>query len=245
MPSCTQVTVCASRKEALLFEQNIVKKKFPLDYKVLYPISAYSWPKVIDAIANISGKIPTFSATEKSVEFVSSWLKEFAGNKKIVSITLREQQIHQQRNSAIGVWGDFARKIQAKGFCPVFMRDTSVALSDQPKELDDFLIFKEGPWNMELRMALYELSHINMFVNNGPAILAHYNKKTHYLMFIKKQQGVFEVSDEHFEAEGIPNGQMPGATPFQQTVWQEDTFENLVNAFDSLNDKINCKMNKQ
>ncbi len=232
LPSCSQISFFSSRAEARRFQQHVATKIFPSDYSVDYPKAAYSWPLITEAINRWSPDLPSFKATAKALDYVSAWLKSHTRDKLVITITLREQPIHQQRNSDLKAWITFAENLDKDIYCPVFIRDNNSAMTRQPTDLDDFLVFKEIPWNMELRMALYELAFLNMFVNNGPVVFSHHNKKIRYLMFMKTQQGVFEGSQEHMLAEGLKSScQMPGATLFQKTVWQNDNLAVIEKEF--------------
>ena len=239
LSSCKQITICTNRQEANLIHQHIATSIFPINYKVQCPTAKYSWIEVIKATKEQT-KLPTLQATEKSLDYIGLWIQDnIPANKKIIAITLRESPFQNDRNSNINEWIGFAENLDKSKYCPVFLRDTSVALTKPHPNLNDFIIFQEASWNMELRMAIYESSFINMFTGGGPAILALFNKKTRLIMFQALRKGVFEISRQHLEAEGIPVGRdYPGATSFQRTIWQEEKADIMRKEFDKMVLKI-------
>ena len=244
LPSCNQVTVCTSRAEAAQIKQYIAINTFPQGYEVSSPIAAYAWRLVVEAVKTTS-HLPSFRAAPQALDYVSTWIDANAKDKKIVTITLRESSSQADRNSNIDEWLQFASKLENSIYCPVILRDTNVALSELHEEYSDFLIFKEAPWNLELRMAIYELAYLNMFNNNGPAVLSLFNKKTRFIMFntLRKNE-YFECSEKFIIEEGLPVGsQFPGATKYQVTVWNESNATTMFSEFEllcSLIEKKDC-----
>lgn len=234
MPSCNGVSLCSSRQESAIILLHLAQEVFPAGYRVETPIAEYSWSRIIETVQGVD-VLPSFAATLKGLSYVDRWIKDQVGDRKIVSITLRENPVHADRNSNVADWLRFARSLDTEVFCPVILRDTSVALSNPPKELDGLLIFCEASWNMELRMALYERSYVNMFTASGPSVLAQFNRRTRLLRFHTLREGVFECSAAHMEADGIPLGaQLPGATSFQRSIWEGERFEVMTREFEKL-----------
>ena len=80
--------------------------------------------------------------------------------------------------------GKFCQVIRSRRILPIVIRDAEKITEETPKELDGITQFPEAVFNMELRIALYELSYICMFVSNGPAEIGFYNKNISYLYFV-------------------------------------------------------------
>ena len=97
----------------------------------------------------------------------------------------------------------------------------------------DKFIFYEASWNLELRMAIYELSYVNLFVSNGPAALCINNKNASYIVFKMLNEEYNVTSPISYERIGFPVGsQYIQATPFQKIVWSsDDNYETILDEF--------------
>jgi hypothetical protein len=182
--------------------------------------------------------LPSIHATTKSKEYIKHWIKTNAGNKKVITISLREYDSLPARNSSLKDWAKFATGLNKDIYYPVILRDTEKDFDPVPEELEGLTIFHEAVWNVELRVALYELSYLNMCVNNGPAALLYYHKNTRYLLLKFVVPSVYGCSEEYFTSKGLRTGKsFPWATPLQKIVWEDDTYEVIKREFESM-----CKL---
>ena len=174
------------------------------------------------------------------LEFIQKWIQTVPGNRKVVTINLREAPYWNARNSNLEAWAKFARSLDPSLYYPVFIRDTYSALDPVPPELEGLNLFPEIPWHIDLRAALYEKSYLNLFVNNGPAILCTLNKKTRYIVFKYLMQECASTNESFIKKfQGLNFGdQWPGATPFQRLVWEADDYERIQEEFNSLCEKM-------
>jgi hypothetical protein len=153
-----------------------------------------------------------------------------------ITITFREAKHWPQRNSNHDAWHRFANDLRSVGESVVIVRDTAKA--DEP--FHDFTICPEASKDLQVRCALYQEAKANLFVANGPAILAIHGEKP-LLMFVP-----IESEDSDY----LPNtpsfwkknydmvagvDQYPWSTPQQKIVWDIDSYENIVAAYKSLN----------
>jgi len=238
MPSCKQVTVCTSREEAQAFQASLVRHSFPVGYSVRFPEKRYGMMHILAATSK-GVVLPTIQATPQACRFVSNWLHAKAGNRKVITITLRECPYEPDRNSNLEAWGAFARSLDPSIYCPVVVRDTEASFKPLPPELDGLVVFPEVLWNIELRAALYELSYLNMFVNNGPVLLCLFNRQTRYIMFKVITPSCSATTEEHYLRHGVvPGSQFKHATPFQRLVWEDDRLEVIQEAFREMCDRI-------
>ena len=236
VPSCKQVTVCTSREEAMAFQASLVKHSFPKQYSVRTP-----WKISLSQLIETSKRdaIPTIQATPSALRFVHNWIQAHAGERKVITITLRECSYERDRNSDLKAWGTFARGLDPAIYYPVVIRDIETTLNPLPPELNGLTVFSEVVWNIELRAALYELSYLNMFVNNGPAVLCILNKRTRYLIFKVITPSGGATTKEVFRRIGLePGSQWRWATPFQRLVWEDDRLEVIQEAFREMCDRI-------
>ena len=236
IPSCKQATVCTSREEARAFQASLVKHSFPKQYSVRVP-----WKISLSQLVEASKRdvIPTIQATPSASRFVSTWIQAHAAERKVITITLRECSYEQDRNSNLKDWEAFARSLDPAIYYPVVTRDTETALNPLPRDLNGLTVFPEIAWNVELRTALYELSYLNMLVNNGPAMLCILNKRTRYLEFKMITPSGGATREEDFRRMGLePGSQWRWATPFQRLVWEDDGLEVIQEAFKEMCDMI-------
>ncbi len=147
----------------------------------------------------------------------------------IVSITIRQNDGGIQRNSLIDQWNNFAKAIQAHGYRPIFIPDTTRWFVNEDYAAPSFPAIA---LNMRLRMALYELATVNLFVNSGPAALCCLTPGLPYLTFKILAAGEvlaseLVISDLGFEIGATP----PFATWGQKWVWEDDRDEVILREF--------------
>jgi hypothetical protein len=158
-------------------------------------------------------------------------VSQFLDGRKPVVITLREPSLQPERNSNLTAWLRFAAEIEPEH--PIlFVRDTARANEPLP-----FATWPRASTNAYVRAALYQHALVNMLVCNGPAVWCMFSDAP-YLMF---KQLVPALSHwQHGQAQGwkeqdhIEVGdQYPWATPRQRMTWTDDTFENIMSAFEA------------
>ena len=184
--------------------------------------------------------MPTFAATPMALFYVRHWIERQAKNRKVICITLRESSYKPLRNSNLEDLAAFAKTLDPAEYYPVFIRDTEKAFEPAPPELEGLNFFPEVVWNLELRMALYELSYLNLLVNNGPIGLCIYSQRVRYLIFKMITEDYRSSSEQYFKTRvGIAVGdQWPAATPFQRFVWEDDRLGIIQNAFKEMCERI-------
>jgi hypothetical protein len=89
-------------------------------------------------------------------------------------------------------------------------------------------------------MALYEKSYLNLFVNNGPAVLCTLDTRTRYIIFKYLMEECASTTESFIQKfQGLKFGdQWPGATPFQRLVWGNDDYEHIQREFVQMCDRI-------
>ena len=116
-----------------------------------------------------------------------------------------------------------ARGLDAEDYCPVIVRDTEQCFEPPPAEFDGLLLCPIAALNLQLRMALYELSWLNLTVPNGPGELCRLSDTVRYLYFRVVDDSSETTSKILIASQGIEiDGQLPHATPFQRLVWEPD-----------------------
>jgi hypothetical protein len=238
MPSFIGFTVCTSRSEAMILEREIDGSVFPTGYTVNDPVPCFEWA---DIAVNAHHEIPSITANPQALRYVKKWLNTNCNNLKPVSITMREMSLEKHRNSNVEAWLKFANELPEKGFFPIILRDTALALEVPDEIFDGLTLFNEATLNLELRAALYQLSYINAFVANGPAELCLFNTKVNYLYFLKLygQDGkkIYEVPDY-----ALPHrGRFPVEGPHQLMVWDDDSYDAILTHFNRMTLKLEAE----
>lgn len=153
----------------------------------------------------------------------------------VVTITLREADYWPHRNSNVGAWFDVANWLESQGERVVFVRDTAKA--NMP--LDPYEICPQASLDLDARMWLYDNAKLNCFVSNGPWSLAQFSDKPLLCFTPPEPDGsVYEANTPAFwrRAMGIEIGeQFPWHSPQQRLVFEKDSYENIVRAYEALN----------
>jgi len=219
VPSVKQLTLCNRREEGAEIYDKFSGAIYPDGHSMEKPVMG--WDKGLTSWhAYQDEELQCLGASESAKKIMAKWLSVRAGDKKVVVLTFREASYFPARNTDLKEWGDFARSIKDQGYYPVIIRDAEKIAELPPPELEGLTEFPEAVFNMELRIALYELSYIAMFVSNGPSEIGFYNKEIPYLYFVTGNW--LTERPTPFESQGIAYGQTPSfATAFQQWVWRE------------------------
>ncbi len=245
-PLCTGVTFCNTREQADLFLKAVGEHIFPSDYTVEQmtdgTLSAHVSRTIIGE--NIGRDYRLIQATASSKYYGQRWLDRNTGGKLPVTITLREGTRDVERNSNLAAWAAFAGSLDREIYCPIFVRDTETLFGgvsrerdqeDGIREIEKFISFPEASLNLHARMALYELSHINLAVPSGPFALCVYNKSVNYLVFRIICEKAYSTSEEYLNWLGMKKGEPHHfAGPTQKLVWEDDTFEIISREFERL-----------
>lgn len=124
-------------------------------------------------------------------------------------------------------------------YYPIIIRDQEKALDPPIKELRGIDVFSEIPWNLDLRLALYESSYLNLMVNNGPALLCYLDANVRYLVFKMITPSAGSCTIEHFNRIGMKPGiQLKIASSYQKIIWQDDGLDIIQREFELMVQKI-------
>jgi len=159
-----------------------------------------------------------------------------------VTITLREAEHWPERNSNMDAWLRFAWMLESTGERVIFVRDTARAGESLyspyggPGHLREVETYPAASLDLGERLSLYEAAKCNLFVSNGPSVLATHGTRP-WLAFIPivDEGGYFRSNTRSFWRDNMgvePPGQFPWSKPDQRIVWQDDSYENIVAAWD-------------
>lgn len=230
LPSIVNISYYGSRTECMYFINNIVKNKYPKKYSFFSPNSGYGF-KDIFTDKNINKYNVGFAVPEYAINYVQTWLKYRTEGKKVISITLREGSYEVKRNSMVSDWIKFANNIMEKGYFVVIIRDTEKSPYPLEEDFHGISVFPEASVHLPIRMALYELSFLNLAVNGGPPMYCVCNQKIPYILF-KLITGEGATTEEYFRYMGVEPGTQPSICgPNQKWVWKDDTYEVIMEEF--------------
>lgn len=223
------ITLCNTREEATLILKNQAGVVYPKQYNTTFPI-----PYEPELAVVYRQAVMSLRADNQAKAYVTGWLKQQAGNKKVLVITLRQYAHMPERNSNLAAWGRFANYVDKERFFVVFVPDTEEALQDVPQELNGVVFFHPACWNIGLRAALYELAYLNLGVNTGPMSLCWFNARCRYITFkaiVKNRPDTLAmIKEKGF----IPDSNPAFANAFQKWVWAEDDFDTIVSEFEQM-----------
>jgi tetratricopeptide (TPR) repeat protein len=184
MADCIGVSVCATRQEADELWRCHNTNQFPDRYAPSRPVAdAFQWAYIVAALA-CGEALPGWRATDRARREVDDWLEARAGDRDIVTITLREASYFSDQNSDVDAWADLIRGLDPALYFPVILRDTEKASDPLPPPLASFASFADAALDVRLRAALYERAALNMMSANGPMQLLWLNPALASLVFI-------------------------------------------------------------
>ena len=173
-----------------------------------------------------------FKPSTQSLRYIKKWHQSKGIKTPIVCITLRQYDYDKSRNSDIAAWVQFAAWVFERGYTPVFIPDTD-ACWESSELIDKYHVFNEGCWNLELRLALYELAYVNYFYCNGCAYLATLSRTIRYIVMMPTIEGSLQSGPHVNEAYGWSEDQRREkfAEDYQFLSFKTDSFENIRDEF--------------
>lgn len=194
------------------------------------PLDFYTLKEIVKM--NRAGQdVPKLMPSSEAVEVVR---EQLAGDRPI-TITLREANYTEYRNSNISEWLKVADWLKEQGERVIFIRDTARAhdaLGGQetcpPASLD-----------LHIRTALYDASKLNLFVSNGPWTMALFGDKPWLMFFQPDSMSDFFPETPQFWTtwhgiDPMQNEQFPWCTEDQRIVWKKDNADNIIDAIKAL-----------
>ncbi|UAA39507.1 hypothetical protein KIH87_03890 [Paraneptunicella aestuarii] len=242
LPTCSGFSFTSTRQEAIsLFEQ--AKHIFPEDYQVTKPTACWEFDNLFK-VTQLVNDVSRLQASEQARNLVQQFLDNvnpIAANgerKKVICITLRESDIKPARNSNLVEWQAFIQQLDKNTYFPLILPDTDNSWSES---LMAFIadtgaaVFTEACFNVELRMAIYELSYVNLGVNNGPMHLCALSPTCRYIMYKQVTEDYAHTSTQSFIDRGFTiGGDFAGANQWQKLVWADDDAPVIQESFERL-----------
>lgn len=176
------------------------------------------------------------SSPQHSLILVNNWIKSKNITKKIVTISIRDQKFDKVRNSNIKEWVKFSSYLYENNFLPIVIPDTESDL-DLPTLFNNCYISYESAFNVLFRSALNEIAYVNLFVSHGPLSLCAFNNNTNYIImhYGPKKGSMTDHIKAYKDANDFKKGNYAFSKENQIRSWEEDTFDNILKEFKSLN----------
>ncbi len=207
---------------------------YPASYEPAFPVGHHP-SELFDAARAGEQRLAILEAPVQAQRFIERWLASRLGQRRLVTITLRDYAFMPERNSNIEAWASFARRLDPGRYLPVFVLDTERTLDPTPARIADHQVLREASWSVPLRLALYERAFLNLGVNNGPFLMAMLALRPRMLAFKMITPTVPQTTDEFMRRLGFEiGGQLPFAGPFQRLVWENDTLDVIVSEFTAM-----------
>ncbi len=244
---CSGFTFTSTRDEvrSLLASASVV---FPESYSVEQPIACWEFNNLFNASTK-ENDVSCLKASGQALLFARQFIDHVnpiqpansaqeGQPKKVVCITLRESDIKPARNSNYQAWQAFINQLDKNTYFPLIVPDTDNSWSTELTQLatsTGAAVFTEACFNVELRMAIYELSYINLGVNNGPMHLCALSATCRYIMYKQVTEDYAHTSTQSFIDRGFTiGGHFAGANHLQRLIWQDDDFDVIKASFEQL-----------
>lgn len=237
-PAYAGLSVLPNRDAVRSLRATAGNRVYPSDYEPGLPI-AHLPIELLKSPPCQNEEIGILRSHIQAIRYIDRWKTPRLLGRKLITITLRNYAFMPARNSNTEAWVAFAHRLDSAKYLPLFILDTESTLDPLPDIFSGFEVFHEASWNVGLRMALYESSHVNLGVNNGPLFMCALNARTRLLIFKIITPSVPQTTEELMSKLGFKiGGQLPFATPFQRLVWEDDTLETIEREFYRLTAQI-------
>ena len=241
LPTCTGFSFTSTREEAKdIFHR--ASHVFPQDYQVESPVACWEFDNLFK-VTQQENDVSRLQASEQALTLAQQFLAqvnppENGFTKKVVCITLRDSEIKPARNSNMAAWQAFIQQLDKNTYFPLILPDTDNSWSASLAELvanTGAATFNEACFNVELRMAIYELSYVNLGVNNGPMHLCALSPSCRYIMYKQVTEDYAHTSTQSFIDRGFTiGGDFAGANRLQKLVWEDDDLNVIQTSFERL-----------
>jgi len=142
-----------------------------------------------------------------------------------VTVSIRDSDVQVERNSNQAEWAKVCHYLQMMGYRVVVVPDTEALLQGKPCPVWHDLC-PVAAINVDLRMALYELSQFSLFTSGGPFNLGVWDELVNYAVFKLRCDGIRGCKEELLTLIGLEDGSNRGE--HREHWWGEDTAEFVI-----------------
>ena len=144
-------------------------------------------------------------------------------NKLTISFTIRNSSQYQNRNSNVTSWIKIINKLQSLNYGIVIVPDTDNQSSIE--NISGAKVFEWAALDFKVRLALYEVCFLNIFVNNGPCIASELDENIRSLTFKLVEKTTPHTTVEYIESQGYKFNESPQYNKNSSWIWEEDSYE--------------------
>jgi len=181
--------------------------------------------------------IEVFEPSNIAQNLISSFIcsRNLEG-KKLITFTIREYEVHQERNSTLDVWLEFAKALDTEKFTLILIRDTYKSAEPLPKHMQVFIECPLASIDIQARIALYQAAYINLSSATGPSFLPYFIPNAPSIRFMQVANDHFATSEKYFNTPGFNFGSKPSfaEAEYHEVIWQKEALEPLKVAFNKL-----------
>ena len=195
----------------------------------------------LDNFSKLGRSFEIISAQKVALSLVDSFLKSHqATHKKLITFTIREYDIHPERNSDYNDWVTFAKGLDPEKYFCVLIRDTYKSAEKLPEELSVFTEYPLASIDIAARIAIYQASYINLGSTNGPSYLSYFIKGTASIRFLTVSDDHFASSKETLNQPGFHYGEEPcfALSPRHIVIWETENLQTISHAFKELSYRL-------
>ena len=177
-------------------------------------------------------------AKEQGKRYVKQYLDSIGVEDKIVTLIVRDYGYDKARNSNQEELSKFIEYLILKDFHPIVIPDTDSAFEIK-LNIDHKYIFRDCCWNVGLRLALYELSLVNIFGPGGAGSVMLFDSACPCILINAIVEDSIVSTAEAYAKAGIYEGCQWSFLPQHQFIsYKKETCENLVFEFESFLKKL-------
>jgi len=195
-------------------------------------IEKYTIRPIVE-LANKGEEVPLLKPSQSAIAAIERFLYSSDDKREPITITLREVKGKWEfRNSNVDEWLKVADYLQNKGERVIFIRDTDHA----QERITGHRICSPASLDVHMRLALYEAAKCNLFVSNGPWMLALHGSRP-WLMFVETDfmSPFFPETPQFWQQwHGVHHAQFPWSLPTQRIIWKRDNAKHIIEAWEQL-----------
>lgn len=210
--------ICVSSCRLLPSVRNVavLKKRTAIPGAIFPKEWAPSHPKSHYGVQYLKDGYRCLTASQSAKDEIKKRFPE-----KYATITLRQSDYWQERNSNMKAWFAAASYLHDYNIIPVFVPDTHGSVPAGLRAFDP------AAWDIDLRLALYEGAVVNLGVANGPLALCMLSKAPYIMWKLIDETGNAPAHKAAFyEAHGVKVGDQFGDNGW--LIWEDDTRESVI-----------------
>lgn len=224
----------ACKSIVLLPDRNMVKmylNKFEI-YPELYDNFNIRYADLTELYIAKLNDFKGLKAPEQGKLYIRKYFDAMKIKNKVVTLVIRNYEYDKARNTNLIEISKFIKYLEKQGYQPIIIPDTDSAFDIQIN-IEDKYILRDCCWNVGLRMALYELSFINIFGPGGAGAIMLNNPECTCIMINSIVEESISSNSEAYAMAGISKGDQWSFLPKKQYIsYKKETYENLVFEFE-------------